>query len=361
MTSAGVISIKITGNGTRQWNSDTKNYEYARGVEVKRKSEYPGINVIVGGSAVYQYTGNGKYSYWKMRVAYNEYEGIPNPKEKEILSILNTDMSKFYGSYNMGRITDVVESPKLAPEPKWMWHSPKSVSFNMLVRHKIKSNVNITNLDLTDQIYEVRLYREDMKGEWKNFISNPSQDPEGTKIISSETMPREKIEKLPTLREKGAEAATKAVIAAGGDMKIPDSGSFQDLVMFLHNLLREGSPEKIRAAMTQLLSEKVSDREGIITRMIDAALNHDLNYKDVYCKTPNLNKSLSNESNFYFIGNIPNTNTMFGGVKINEGYVEGNAVTKWKLTRADIGMRYDDDAMKYYNSFSDKKKLCPND
>ncbi len=362
MTNAGTLSVKFTSStGTRAFNTDTKNYEYSRGVEIKRKSEYPGVNVIVKGSAVYQYTGVGKYSYWKFRVLSNEYEGIPNPKEKEILSFIEKDMQTFYGDYYYGSITEVLEPPKLAADPNWYWHSPKSVSFRMVVKHKIKSSVNTLNVDLTEQLYEVRLYRDDMKGEWKSFFSQFVQSPGGTKVISSETLTREKIEKLSTLKDRAAADAKKAIIAAGGNLKIPDDGSFEDLVMFIHKLLRDGTPEQVRAVMIQVLAPNVRDVDGVINRMIDHAFKHDLKYKDVFCVKPPINKGLSDKSNVSFLGNMPNTNTVFSGSEVSEGYVEGKPITKWKIYRADVNMRFDDDAVKYFNSFSDKKKLCPND
>ncbi|MBC8042664.1 MAG: hypothetical protein IAF08_04390 [Rhizobacter sp.] len=361
MTGSGTISVTLSKNpGTKSWNSDTKNDEYTRGVVIKRKTEYPGINVIITGSAVYQWVG-GKYSYWKFRSVSQEYEGIPNPKDADILAFIEKDIKDFYGDYNYRRITEVLESPKLASEPHWYWHSPLSVSFDMKVKYKIKSTINTDNLDLTEQLYVVRLYRDDMKQPWQRFLSSAKQEADSKTVLGSETFPREKLDKLSTLADKRAEAATQAVIAAGGDMKIPDSGSFQDLVMFLHKLLRDGNAEQLRAALIQTLAPNMDSRDAIINRIIDEAYNHDLKYKDVYCTTPNINTRQSNAKNFYFIGNTPNTNSVFSGSQVAEGYVEGQPVTKWKIGRIVVGMRFDDDAVKYLSSFSDKKKLCPND
>ena len=97
---SGVISFNFSKTtGTRQWNSSAGNWEYVRGVEVKRKSEYPGINLIVKEDVVYQYIGSGGYSFWKVRVLSNEYEGIPNPTANEINNFISKDWAKFYGYY----------------------------------------------------------------------------------------------------------------------------------------------------------------------------------------------------------------------------------------------------------------------
>ena len=92
----GVKRLELTNKpGTKQWNSDTKTWEFVRGVRVIR--EYPdieGVDLVVVGDAVYQLYGSN-YKYWKFRVASNEYLGIPNPTEDEILALLNQDLSKF--------------------------------------------------------------------------------------------------------------------------------------------------------------------------------------------------------------------------------------------------------------------------
>ncbi|MCA1481358.1 hypothetical protein, partial [Bradyrhizobium sp. NBAIM08] len=83
ITNTGTKSIKFTKTtGTRQWNRDLGNWEYVRGVEVIRNSDYPGIDLVVAGDVVYQYTGEGGYSYWKFRTLSNQYLGIPNPTAK---------------------------------------------------------------------------------------------------------------------------------------------------------------------------------------------------------------------------------------------------------------------------------------
>jgi len=96
----GVISFKFTkSTGTRQWNSSAGNWEYVRGVQIKRKSDFHGINMIVDEDVVYQYVGNGGYSFWKVRVLSNSYEGIPNPTAKEVNDFIKKDWEKFYAYY----------------------------------------------------------------------------------------------------------------------------------------------------------------------------------------------------------------------------------------------------------------------
>lgn len=85
---------------------------------MKQKSfEYPEYKVIIGGDAVYQYTGDGKYSYWKFRFLYQQFEGIPNPDATTIQKLISTDWKKFYG-VKFSKITRLIErtGPGCRPE-----------------------------------------------------------------------------------------------------------------------------------------------------------------------------------------------------------------------------------------------------
>jgi hypothetical protein len=168
LTNANTKEIKFTKtSGTRQWNSSTGNWEYVRGVIMKQKSfEYPEYTVTIGGDAVYQELAGGKYSYWKFRSLYQFFEGIPHPTATEINNTLEKDWKKFYGS-KFAKIITLSKQPSLAPEPGWMWHNPKSVSFIMhYAADIITSNIHT---ETRNESCEVRLYRDDVKGEWKTF------------------------------------------------------------------------------------------------------------------------------------------------------------------------------------------------
>lgn len=169
---AGVISFRFTkSTGTRQWNEDTKNWEYVRGVEVVRNSEYAGIKLIVAGDAVYQYTGNGGYSYWKFRTLSNKYEGIPNPTEAEIMTLINANPTQFFGG-RYYRMVDLLEKPHISETPDWRWHKPTSVEFKM--KAKYETMLSNTETEVIEQTFNVRLYREDIKGSWLRYVSMPS-------------------------------------------------------------------------------------------------------------------------------------------------------------------------------------------
>lgn len=169
---AGVLSFRFTKpTGTKQWNEDTKNWEYVRGVEVVRNSDFVGIKLIVAGDAVYQYTGNGGYSYWKFRTLSNKYEGIPNPSEAEIMALINANPTQFFGG-RYYRMVDLLEQPHISESPNWLWHKPTSVEFKM--KAKYETMLSNTETEVIEQTFNVRLYRDDIKGAWLRYASIPS-------------------------------------------------------------------------------------------------------------------------------------------------------------------------------------------
>lgn len=192
---AGVLSFRFTKpTGTKQWNEDTKNWEYVRGVEVVRNSEYAGIKLIVAGDAVYQYTGGGGYSYWKFRTLSNKYEGIPNPTETEIMSLINANPNQFFGG-RLYRMVDLLEKPHISDTPNWLWHKPTSVEFKM--KAKYETMLSNTETEVIEQTFNVRLYRDDIKGAWLRYASIPSSLASEKKSFGKKTyssgVPRKKI------------------------------------------------------------------------------------------------------------------------------------------------------------------------
>jgi len=222
LSAPGAVSCAIVGDGTRTWNSDYNNYEYARGVEVVYTTEWPDIKVKATGSAVYQYMGNGQYSYRKMRVSENQYLGIPNPTGAEVLSLINTNQQGFY-TPQYYEIVEVLEQPRLADQPRWFWHRPTSVSF--LVRTKYCIISSYTTIDTLEDVREVRLYRDDMKGPWQRFIAKTGDEESGSRKVGTATYPEAVIARVKAQIEQTPMQGTKAlsVVSAAKPAQAPST------------------------------------------------------------------------------------------------------------------------------------------
>lgn len=372
----GVLSFKFTKTtGTRQWNSSTGNWEYVRGVQVKRKSDYPGINMIVDEDVVYQYVGNGGYSFWKVRVLSNSYEGIPNPTKEEINTFISKDWQRFYGFYYT-TIVKLWYQPILADNPEWVWHDINSVEFKMKLKfdHIIRGK----GIETTETVWKVRLYRDDPKAAWKNMLALRSQEAADSKILGMKEYTVQQLEDFQkqtlafTMAEqKGNEEATRLASM----ITVPEFTNADEMFRFLHNVLRNGNPGKLRAVMLQVLApaffvpgsnvQLTAVEEQNLDNVITAVYNNKATYKQMYCQVPVYKVEKWGNSATRFDMSIKaavnNCESRFTFDRVVAGYKEGVPVTKLKLLSYGIYVRQDADAIMFINSFSNRKKICPND
>lgn len=151
------ISVTVEGRGTRVWSKGYSKWVWDVPYSAKVKSEEPGVNILVEATASYDIVG-GRYVYWKSFVGSNIYEGIPNPTDSEVESLLNrfgpqkVMMGDFYNAVGG------IESIKLAAKPRFEWHTLNSVSFTVVVTFKEK--VDYTTTRRVAKPYRARLYRD---------------------------------------------------------------------------------------------------------------------------------------------------------------------------------------------------------
>jgi len=373
ITNKGTKAIKFTSPaGTRQWNEDAGNWEYVRGVEVIRTTEYPGIDLVVTGDVVYQYTGAGKYSYWKFRTLDNHYLGIPNPSQQEIADLLSSNWQKFYGFY-YSTITKLHKEPLLAAEPQWIWHSPNSVEFRMSFQfdHIIRGK----GIETQDAIWKVRLYRDEPKAAWKNFIALRSEDAGDIKVLDMREYTQAQLSAFEkqTLQFTFSEAIAKKEAVPPAQYNIPDFRKADELVYYLHDVLRNGSPKNFRAACLKyfhpgffVAGSKIqlpADQEQNLKNVITAAYNDRATYKQMYCQHAPMRteKYPDGRIMYYITGAVDNCVTTFMIGMANDGYKEGVMQTSLKIIEYYVRVRQDDDAIAYISSFSDRKNLCRKD
>lgn len=161
------ISVTVQGNGTRVWSKGSSKWVWDVPYSAKVKSEEPGVNILVEATASYDIVG-GRYVYWKSFVGSNIYEGIPNPTDAEVASLLNqfgpqkVMMGDFYNAVGG------VENVKLAAKPRFEWHTLNSVSFTVIATYKEK--VDSTTMRRISKPFRARLYRDSKTAPWKNIL-----------------------------------------------------------------------------------------------------------------------------------------------------------------------------------------------
>jgi hypothetical protein len=220
------------------------------------------------------------------------------------------------------------------------------------------------------QVYQVRLYRDNPKAEWKNFVANKETSHKENIEYSKATINYEKAERLRrkslayTINEQNA----KAAMAAGPSVDVKNISSMQQLATLVHNTLHKGNPDELKALLTQAFARNLmvdgstvqvnGIGEQMINRAIEVAYKSDGTYAMQYCPTPNIDAKKSNEKHIYIMGGMDKVITQISGIQEKGGYVNGVVQTSWKITNIDVGTRQDEDALAYFASFTDKGKMC---
>lgn len=173
LTGAKTVSITLGKPGKLEWSSTYKKYLWTRDFTAKVKTDDPDIFVIVKGYAAYDVVGN-RYTFWKSFITSNSYEGIPDPTADDVQALIGKfGLEQFMGNYYFNHVSGKVESIKLADEPKFEWHTPNSVSFNVLAVYSERTN-DIGGRERVARTFRIRLYRDTPKSAWKNLMSTPT-------------------------------------------------------------------------------------------------------------------------------------------------------------------------------------------
>lgn len=369
LTTALTIDIKFTKTtGTRQWNSSAGNWEYVRGVHIRLKSkEYPSLVVKVVGDAVYQYMGGTKYAYQKFRTGYNEWEGIPNPTTSEVQQLIATNWASFYGYY-FDKIVKLNSGPVLIADKNFTWNSPNLVVFYM----KINADMLGPNyaVETVEQEFELRFFRDNIKDPFQRFMSSSGSSQ--TKVLSSKQLTEVKYRELAmnTLAKTLAEEMAGKELAGLPQLTVPDFKTGKEMADFFHEILRNGNPELLKVAMLKTLAPHLMvdgsqtqfswQGKEMYDKAVKEAFGGEQKYKDQYCRNYTTT-SLTSKTYIYIKGAMDKCITLIGCVPVEDGYKEGVPQMKLKLATLDITVRQDRDAISFIQSFSNPKKLCPND
>jgi hypothetical protein len=172
LTHAKTISVTLGKPGTREWSSTYKKYVWNRNFTAKLKTEDADIFVIVKGYVSYDIIG-GRYVFWRTFTTSNNYEGIPDPTAADVQALIaKFGLEQFLGNYYFNHVIGKVESIGLSEEPKFEWHTPNSVSFNVTAVYTERTN-DIGGKERLARTLRIRLYRDNPKQEWLRMMSTP--------------------------------------------------------------------------------------------------------------------------------------------------------------------------------------------
>jgi hypothetical protein len=178
----GVIAIIFHGAGSVEKfvTNGAVVDEYYRAITVRRKTDKPGVTLDVIGDVVYRLIGR-RWVYRTMRLAGNQYGGIKAPTISEINQALaGSRLDEFNGN---GTVIGEYESLKMAPVPNWEWHTPNSVSFNVIAVYWIvnygksysgqprhEAGRGFRTVDHLQTFMRLRIYRDNEGSPWSSAI-----------------------------------------------------------------------------------------------------------------------------------------------------------------------------------------------
>lgn len=175
LSSANTISLTFGKPGKIEWSSTYSKYIWTRGFTEKLKSDEPGVSVILTGYAAYDVRG-GRYVYWQYFITSQEFAGIPSPTAADVQKLLEKfGLEGFMGKAHFRRVVGKVESINLADQPRFEWHTPNSVSFNMVAVYAKRID-DVGGKERISRVFRIRLYRDQINAEWKDIDSTSQSE-----------------------------------------------------------------------------------------------------------------------------------------------------------------------------------------
>ena len=169
LTHAKTVSVTLGKPGKIEWSKTYKKYVWTRNFTAKLKTDDPEIFVIVKGYASYDVMG-GRYVFWRTFTTSNSYEGIPDPTAADVQALINKfGLERVMGGW-FSHVIGKVESIGLSDEPKFEWHTPNSVSFNVIAVYTERTN-DIGGKERVARTLRLRLLRDSPKAEWRSLLS----------------------------------------------------------------------------------------------------------------------------------------------------------------------------------------------
>lgn len=164
-------SLTLGGPGTVEWSSTYKKYVWSRNFVAKVKTDDPKVFVEVKGYASYDIVG-GRYTFWRTFTSANSYSGMKNLSASDVQALIERFGTKgFMDASQYRQMIGDVDSIALSKDPNFEWHTANSVSFNVVAVYTRKGNGITAPTEHGEEIFRVRLYRDDTKSEWKSVHS----------------------------------------------------------------------------------------------------------------------------------------------------------------------------------------------
>ena len=351
VTRANMQDVKLSKTGG-SYSTYNLQHWWTRGVTYRISAgikEFPNATIKIGAEARYRIIGEN-YDFDKLKTAWNEYEGIPVPTDREILALINKDIIKFVKPYNWNQMVSEVDGPFLSKDPairKIEWHTANSFTIHLQAKFSVISSYTEVQDKQVD--YAVRFYRDDVKKPWKdNFYSSKSK----ADILATHKYTSDEIKAMPTQASLAAEKQAKSAMAGLPSIDIPHFSNDKDAFVFIYNILRTGDKKQVEAMFRAMVSSGYLvegsktrlNRQGqeMLDKLIANVFDGKITFAESYC--PQIFVKSYQPNALQIVDALKKnksriTLTMSGGryergKKVGQGY-KINAIEIWTLRNVD--------------------------
>ena len=290
---ANCLSVSVLGNGSTSTDYVNGGYStfYRVPVNIKIKTELPGVTKLAKGAAKYGYSGGNSYMYNSYSPGTTEYIGLPAPDTAQIRALI---LSMADYGMTQSSLIDVL-SFKFFANPPPVWHSLNSVSITA-------EAIELYGLSSTQLVtyrtpYAIRVYRENATSPWTSvaWTNNYSTlDTRRKEQIAEEKISAYKMSKLTNLTQKAAIKEAEKQATLRPKVEIPAVKNIMDVMKWYHGLLMEGDYAKLEAITLQLFHPDKFDKT---TKLLDV---------NAAIILANIKKAIANDFSTYNLQNCTN-------------------------------------------------------
>lgn len=252
---ANVSNIELNKQGgsfvtkkLQPWWIRSLTYKVSAGLK-----EFPSAMVKVGAEARYRILGE-KFVFDELKTLWNEYEGIPLPKDSQILGILKNDIIKLVGVYNWNKMVSEFDGPVLSKDPalrRVEWHAANSFSIHVQGKYSLISSYTDVQDKRVD--FAVRFYRDAVNKPWKPyFVSSVSRED----LIATHKYTSDEINAMPTQASIAAEKKAQAEVSGLPKVDVPVFKNDREALAFIYNQLRSGNKKQVESLFRTMISSR---------------------------------------------------------------------------------------------------------
>ncbi|MBX2979511.1 MAG: hypothetical protein KF905_09465 [Flavobacteriales bacterium] len=356
LTKPGVTKVELMPGPTRkEWYSMHAQYLWQRGAYVWQNAnvpEYPDAKVKYTGLARYHY--GASTSFREFKVADSEYFGLPAPSKDEMLGMIRERYLKFLGWRANAMVGDL-HYMRIPKDEGVTWHTPNSFTIPVEIAYDHKTSY--TEVTTTDEIVDVRFYRDGVNEPWKeNIVSSERERKDG----AVRTYRADELAAMPSMKQELEEKQARAAMAALPAVNIPAFKTEQEVFMHTHKVLREGSRAQAEAYLMQMLAPSYF-MEGSSTQLnvngarlvnnaLDAAFDSRSPYAEQYCPDPAVKRQQPGQLEWW--NGTQDKHTRMTVVKAGGEWKNGQRVGEtWKITALEVWMWNDKDNIARIKSY----------